>query len=169
MDRCVFLDRDGTIAKDVPYCSHPRQFELLPGAGEVIRQLNNSGYKVILITNQSGIARGYFTEEMLGRIHKKMKVDLAEYGAHVDAIYYCPHLPEDNCNCRKPKPALILQAAKEHKINLNQSYLIGNTDKDIKAGQAAGCKTILVTHGETTTQQKADYIVNTLEEVLQLF
>ena len=104
--RAVFLDRDGTIARDVPYCSRPEDLELLPGVGEAIRLLNEHGFMVVIITNQSGIARGYFTEEMLERIHQKLKNDLAKSGAHVDAIYYCPHHPGEGCDCRKPKPAL---------------------------------------------------------------
>ena len=168
MNTGVFIDRDGTIAHDVPYCSSPEQFELLPGAGEGIKRLNEIGLKVIVITNQSGIGRGYFTEEMLGRIHTKMKNSLAGCGAHVDGIYYCPHHPDDNCDCRKPKPDLIIKAAKEHEIELSQSYLIGDSAKDIEAGKAAGCRTILVSHTETPAAQKADYVVDTLLEASRL-
>jgi histidinol-phosphate phosphatase family protein len=151
MNKVVFFDRDGTIAKDVPYCSRPEQFELLPGAGKAIRGLNQAGFKVIIITNQSGIARGYFTEETLGKIHEKMRNDLAEYGAFIDAIYYCPHHPDDNCDCRKPKPGLILRAAAEHDIDLSKSFFIGDSDKDIEAGQAAGCRTVLLSGAKEKT------------------
>jgi len=157
VNRCVFIDRDGTIAKDVPYCPSPEQFELLSDAGEGIKQLNSAGFKVILVTNQSGIARGYFSEEMLGRIHEKMKNDLAVYGAHFDGIYYCPHHPDDNCDCRKPKPNLIIRAAREHDVDLSQSYLIGDSDQDIAAGKASGCITILISHPKTSVETKADY------------
>jgi len=160
VNRCVFIDRDGTIAKDVPYCPSPEQFELLSGAGEGIKQLNSAGFKVILVTNQSGIARGYFSEEMLGRIHEKMKNDLAVYGAHFDGLYYCPHHPDDNCDCRKPKPNLIIRAAREHDVDLSQSYLIGDSDKDIAAGKAAGCMTILISRPKTSVETKADYTVD---------
>jgi histidinol-phosphate phosphatase family protein len=162
VNKCVFLDRDGTIAKDVPYCSSPEQFELLPGAGEGIKRLNNAGFKVIIFTNQSGIGRGYFSEKMLGRIHEKMKADLAEYGAHIDGIYYCPHHPDDNCDCRKPKPNLIIKAAKEHNIDLSQSFIIGDSVIDIEAGRAVGCVTILLAHGGKSIEQRADYVVDTL-------
>jgi histidinol-phosphate phosphatase family protein len=144
VNRAVFIDRDGTVAKDVPYCSRPEDFELLPKVGEGIRLLNESGFKVIMVTNQSGIARGYFTEGMLGRIHNKMRQDLAQYGAHIDAIYYCPHHPDDGCECRRPKPALIYRAAKEHDIELNSSFFIGDQGHDVEAGHSAGCKTALI-------------------------
>jgi len=123
--KAVFLDRDGTIAKDVPYCSRPEDFELLPGVAEGIKLLNERGFKVVIITNQSGIARGYFTEGMLASIHDKMQKELAKHGAHVDAIYYCPHHPDNNCECRKPKPKMVLQAAIDLDIDLSQSYVIG--------------------------------------------
>ena len=140
MHKAVFLDRDGTIARDVPYCSRPEDFELLPGAAEAIRLLNEYGFKVVIVTNQSGIARGYFTERMLARIHDKMQKELAKQGAHVDAIYYCPHHPDDNCDCRKPKPKMVLQAAVDLDIDLNQSYVIGDSEMDIELARRAGCK-----------------------------
>lgn len=144
MHKAVFLDRDGTIAKDVPYCSRPEDFDLLPGAAEGIRLLNEHGLKVIVVTNQSGIARGYFTEDILTGIHDKMQKGLAEHKAHVDAIYYCPHHPDDNCDCRKPKTALLLKAANDLNIDVEQSYMIGDADKDVQLGKAAGCKACLL-------------------------
>jgi len=140
VNRAVFIDRDGTINRDVPYCSRPEDFELLPGAAEAIKLLNEHGFKVVVVTNQSGIARGYFTEETLARIHDKMRRELAKHGARVDAIYYCPHHPEDNCECRKPKPKMVLQAAKDLDIDLSQSYVIGDDDKDIDLARRAGCR-----------------------------
>lgn len=140
MHKAVFLDRDGTIARDVPYCSRPEDFELLPGVAEGIRLLNEHDFKVVIITNQSGIARGYFTEQMLAKIHKKMQKELAEHGAHVDAIYYCPHHPDDKCECRKPKPKMVLQAAIDLDIDLSQSYVIGDSEIDVELVKLAGCK-----------------------------
>jgi histidinol-phosphate phosphatase family protein len=136
----VFIDRDGTVNRDVPYCSHPDQFELLPGAAEGIRLLNESGFRVIVVTNQSGIGRGYFTEETLGKIHERMAEKLAQFGAHVDAIYYCPHHPDDHCQCRKPLPQMILRAASDMGIDMGQSYTIGDSDRDIDMGRRARCK-----------------------------
>ncbi len=143
-NKAVFIDRDGTMAKDVPYCSRPEDFRLFPNTAKAIRLLNEHGFKVIVITNQSGIARGYFTEETLAKIHDRMKSDLAEEGARVDAIYYCPHHPDDNCDCRKPKPRLLLLATKEHNIDLERSFVIGDLQMDIDMGKAVGCPAILV-------------------------
>lgn len=145
--RAIFLDRDGTIAKDVHYCRRVEDFEILPTVPEAIKLLNDNGFKIIVITNQSGVARGYFTKEMLAQIHQKMKDELGKYGARVDAIYYCPHHPDENCECRKPKTALFRRAVKEHDIDLGNSYMIGDMKMDIDAGNAMGCKTILVTTG----------------------
>lgn len=140
MHKAVFLDRDGTIARDVPYCSRPEDFELLPGVAEGIKELNKHGFKVVVITNQSGIARGYFTEEMLARIHDKMLKELAQQGAQVDAIYYCPHHPDDNCDCRKPKPEMVFEAARDLDIDLSQSYVIGDNEMDMELARRAGCR-----------------------------
>ena len=143
-NKAVFIDRDGTIARDVPYCSRPEDFELLPSVVEGIKLLNERNFKVVVVTNQSGIARGYFTEEMLAKIHDKMRAELASYGARVDAIYYCPHHPDENCECRKPKPKMLLQAASDLDIDLKQSFVIGDNDMDIEMGRRAGCKSILI-------------------------
>jgi histidinol-phosphate phosphatase family protein len=147
MNSAVFLDRDGTIARDVHYCRRPEDFEILPTVPQAIRLLNENDFKVVVITNQSGIARGYFTEETLARIHQKMKDELAKYGARVDAIYYCPHHPDDGCDCRKPGTALFHKATREHHIDLQSSYVVGDLQMDIDAGKALGCKTVLVTTG----------------------
>ncbi|MCJ7656080.1 MAG: HAD family hydrolase [Dehalococcoidia bacterium] len=143
-NRAVFIDRDGTMAKDVHYCRHPEDFELLPDTAKAIRLLNQHSFKVIVITNQSGIARGYFTEETLAEIHEKMRGELAKERAWVDAIYYCPHHPDDNCQCRKPKPKLALQAAKNHDIELEGCFVVGDLQMDIDLGKAIGCRTILI-------------------------
>ncbi len=140
--RAAFLDRDGTISADVGYCRRVEDFHLLPGVPQAIRLLNSRGFKVVVITNQSGIARGYFTEETLSLIHRKMHHELARDGACVDAIYHCPHHPDDGCPCRKPKPALIQQAAADLDISLGLSYMIGDHIKDVEAGKAAGCRTV---------------------------
>jgi len=147
MNKAVFLDRDGTIARDVRYCRRPEDFEIFPTVPEAIKLLNDNGFMVVVITNQSGIARGYFDEETLARIHQKMKDELAKYGAWVDAIYYCPHHPDDACQCRKPKTALFHKAAKELNIDFKLSYVVGDLQMDIDAGRALGCKTALVTTG----------------------
>ncbi len=140
--RAAFLDRDGTIAPDVHYCRDPRDFAILPGVPAAVRALNERGFKVVVITNQSGLARGYFTLETLSRIHAKMEAELAREKARIDAIYLCPHHPDEGCACRKPKPALLLQAARDMGIDLGRSYMIGDDIKDVQAGRAAGCRTV---------------------------
>lgn len=143
-NRAVFLDRDGTMAKDVPYCRSPEDFELFPSTAKAVKLLGEHGFKVIVITNQSGIARGYFTEETLAQIHQKMKQELAKEGAGVDGIYYCPHHPDANCDCRKPKPRLVLQATEDFNIDLTRSFVVGDLEMDVGLGRAAGCRTVLL-------------------------
>lgn len=143
-NKAVFIDRDDTINRDVHYCSRPEDFELLATVGPGIRLLNQAGFKVVVITNQSGIARGYFTEEMLERIHQKMTDELAKYGAHIDAIYYCPHYPDEGCECRKPKPKLVYQAIKQLHIHPQQSFTIGDRLMDVELAGAIGCKCVMV-------------------------
>lgn len=142
--RAVFLDRDDTLCKDVPYCSRPEDLNLLPGAGEAVRRLNDAGFFVVVVTNQSGIARGHLTEKDLTLIHDKMKRDLAAFGARVDGIYHCPHHPDDGCECRKPKPAMVLRAAKDLGIDLKRSYTVGDRLHDVQMGKAVGTRTVLV-------------------------
>lgn len=145
--RAVFLDRDGTISKDVNYCRRPEDFHMLPGAAAAIAILNNRGFKVVVVTNQSGIARGYFAEGILEAIHEKMRRQLTELGASVDAIYYCPHHPNDDCPCRKPKIGLFNRAALEMGLDLGMSYMVGDRETDVLAGRAAGCRTVSVETG----------------------
>ena len=169
-NRAIFLDRDGTIARDVHYCQRPKDFELLPTVPEAIKLLNEHGFKVVVITNQSGVARGYFTEETLAQIHKKMIEELAKHGAKLDGIYYCPHHPDQGCSCRKPKTVLFHKAAKEFDIDFSLSYVVGDTQMDIDAGKALGCKTILLTTGPTEGNDvidSPDYTANDLLEAAQ--
>ncbi|HEW92198.1 MAG TPA: HAD family hydrolase [Thermotogaceae bacterium] len=159
MRKAVFLDRDGTINEivyyqdlgivDSPFTAE--QFKLLPQVGEAIRILNQSEFKVILVSNQPGIAKGHFSMETFEVIRKKMRTELAKHGALLDAEYYCLHHPEvknkeykKNCECRKPKKGLLLRAAKDLNINLSNSWMVGDGLTDIEAGKKAGCKTILI-------------------------
>ena len=168
-NRAVFLDRDGTMAKDVHYCRRPEDFKLFPNTAKAIKLLNEHGFKVIVVTNQSGIARGYFTKETLAQIHEKMKSDLAKEGAWIDGIYYCPHHPDDNCDCRKPKPKLVLQAVRERDIELKHSFVVGDLEMDVGLGKAVGCKTILLRDSPQEDMSiSPDYIVSDLLEATQL-
>lgn len=156
--KAVFLDRDGTINKYVGFLRDIDQFELLPGVADAIRKINASGYLAIVVTNQPVIARGEVTREDLQEIHKKMETLLGNEGAYLDAIYYCPHHPHKGyegevpelkieCECRKPKPGMLLKAAEDFNIDLNLSWMIGDGENDIKAGKEAGCKTALIGDG----------------------
>lgn len=168
--RTVFLDRDGTIARDAPYCRRVEDFELLPSVPDAIALLNNNDFKVVMVTNQSGIARGYFTEEILGQIHNKMKKELEKCEARVDAIYYCPHHPDEGCGCRKPKTALFRQAAEELAIDLSRSFVVGDMQMDISAGKSLGCRTVLVTTGPNGGKDiidAPDYTADSLLEAAQ--
>jgi len=169
--RAVFLDRDGTVNVEVDYLSRPEQLALLPGAGQAIRRLNQLGLKVILVTNQSAVARGYLTEEQLNHIHQVLKQMLAEHDAHLDAIYYCPEMPDSGSSCRKPEIGMMTQAAEDLDIDLERSYVVGDMDSDLKMGQRAGSKTVLVLtgYGEKTRAQgiEADFVARDLLEAVR--
>lgn len=151
----AFLDRDGTINREVDYLAHPDDLELLPGAADAVARLNRAGLQVIVVTNQSGVARGKLDEEMLSRIHARLDELLVESGAHVDAYYACPHHPEHGgpryrraCDCRKPLPGMLLAAAADHELDLAGSWMVGDSLRDVEAGLAAGTRAILVATGK---------------------
>ena len=156
--KAVFVDRDDTIARDVPYCSKPEDMHLFPGVGASIKKLNDAGYLVVVITNQSGIARGYFDEPMLKRIHEKMIADLGADGARLDGIYYCPHHPDDECSCRKPETGLLEKAVKDLGIDIRSSYVVGDAEHDMNLVKA-GCRTIQVKR-EFTFHYAVEQILN---------
>jgi D-glycero-D-manno-heptose 1,7-bisphosphate phosphatase len=150
----VFLDRDGTLIEEVNYLSSPEQVRLIPGAADAVRRLNDACVLVVVVTNQAGVARGYFPESRVGEVHARLAALLAEHGAHIDAFYHCPHHPTAGvgayrvaCDCRKPKPGLLLTAARELDIDLSRSWMIGDKLCDAAAGEAAGCRSILVRTG----------------------
>ena len=143
-NKAVFIDRDGTINVDVHYLDNPDDFKMYPEVGEGVKKLKDNGFKIIVITNQSGLARGYFTENDLADIHAKMKREIQKYDVILDGIYYCPHHPDDNCNCRKPNIGLFEKAIKEHDIDVKKSYMLGDKILDIGAGKKVGITTILI-------------------------
>lgn len=164
--KAVFLDRDGTINKYVGFLTKPEQFALLPGVAEAIKKINKSGNLAIVVTNQPVIARGDCTWEELKEIHDKMETELGMNGAFVDAIYICPHHPDKgfegerpeykrNCDCRKPNPGMIFQAAKDFNIDLSQSIMIGDSERDWEAGKSAGCKAIIVEKNTSNSLSEA--------------
>ena len=175
--KAVFLDRDGTINKYVGFLKNTDQFELLPGVAEAIRRINNSGYLAIVITNQPVIARGEVTFEQLDEIHNKMETLLGREGAYLDGIYFCPHHPDKgftgeipelkiNCDCRKPKPGMILQAAKDFNIDLTSSWMVGDGKNDIECGRNAGCKTCLIGDGDYRQDLNTSSLLEFTERML---
>lgn len=165
--KAIFLDRDGTINKYVGFLRSIDQFELIPGVADAIKKINASGYLCIVVTNQPVIARGEVTVDELDMIHKKMETELGFAGAYVDGLYYCPHHPHKgyegeipelkfDCDCRKPKPGMLLKAAEDFNVDLEQSYMVGDGENDIKAGLAAGCKAVLI-NGEGTDSKTGDF------------
>ena len=152
--RAVFMDRDGTISEEVGYINHPSRFRLFPYASRAIKLLNDNGWLAVVITNQAGVARGYFSEAMVETVHRNFEAELRNEGARVDGIYYCAHHPSvgeppyrQDCDCRKPKPGLINRAAKDLDIELEQSWMIGDRYSDIELAHNAGVRAALVLSG----------------------
>lgn len=173
----VFLDRDGTISEETGYVNHLSRFSIFPYAGAAIRRLNEAGFAVIVVTNQSGAARGFFPESLVHEIHAKMREQLAAAGARVDGIYYCPHIRDDNCECRKPLPGMLKRASAEHDLDLRRSVLVSDRYDDISMAHAVGCKSILVLSGygrgehEWNRQKwprQPDHVVENLEKAVDL-
>ncbi len=173
--KAAFLDRDGTINRYIGFLRNINDFELLPGVEKAVNKINTSGYLAIVVTNQPVIARGEVTFEQLQLIHDKMETLLGAEGAYLDRTYYCPHHPHKgyegeipelkiNCDCRKPKPGMLLQAAEDFNIDLSQSWMIGDGENDIKAGKAAGCRTVLI----GTEYYGQDLTAQTLLEAVEM-
>lgn len=172
----IFLDRDGVINKKSSphnYVRKWKEFEFLPGVFKAIRKLNKK-FLVIIITNQRGVGRGLMSLADLENIHAKMKKKLQRFGAKIDGIYFCPHNIEDNCNCRKPKPGMLLRAAKDLEIDFSQSYIIGDSPVDIQAGRMAGCKTVLINtsknrvFSESKKEANSDYVASNILEISEI-
>lgn len=175
LSRAVFFDKDGTLVKNVPYNVNPDLIELNKGADECLRLLRTAGYKLFVITNQSGVARGFFEEKDLPAVWQKLN-ELT--GAEFAGFYHCPHYPSGKiaeyaktCDCRKPQPGMILKAAAEHAIDLKNSWFVGDNEQDIIAGRRAGCKTILFdeeSRAELNSFESPDYVCQNLSEVSEI-
>jgi len=178
----VFLDRDGVITEDPPHYAHRiDQLSIIPGSAKAIRLLNENGFRVIVISNQSGVARGYYTEDDVNIFNNEMVSRLAESGAHVDAIFYCPHHPEaktlkyrQTCTCRKPHPGMLIEGSRKENIDFALSFVVGDKWSDIEAGRAVGCRTVLVKTGHGLLELEAkknpvDYIASDLLDAVQSF
>ena len=149
-NKAVFLDRDGVInEKRNDYVKNIDEFKIFSGVGDAIKLLRDKGYLVIIITNQSAIGRKIISEKKLDEIHTELKNYLNPHDTYVDSIYYCPHIPEENCNCRKPKPGLLIKATSDFDIDLEKSYFIGDSESDLNAAKEARCKGILLENDQT--------------------
>jgi D-glycero-D-manno-heptose 1,7-bisphosphate phosphatase len=164
MNKAVFIDKDGTLVYDVPYNVNPDLIQLQEGAVEALQLLQKYGYRLFVISNQSGVARGLFTENDLEGVKDKLQEELCRVGVTLDGFYFCPHHPGGivdkynvQCACRKPAPGMILQAAAMHDIALSQSWMIGDILDDVEAGNRAGCRSILINNGNETRWEKGVY------------
>lgn len=182
--RAVFIDRDGTLSEEVGYINHPSRFRLFPYAAAAVRHLNKHGWLAVLTTNQAGVARGYFLEEMISSVHEEMNKHLEHDGARLDGIYYCAHHPSVGeppyrleCDCRKPKPGLITRAATDLAIDLNESWMVGDRYSDIELARNAGVKSAFVLsgygrgeweHQSKTWTHQPDLVAENLLEAVEL-
>ncbi len=175
--KAIFLDRDGTINEYVGFLRDINEFRLLPGVIEAIRAINESGYLAIVVTNQPVIARGEVTKEQLIEIHRKMETLLGNEGVYIDGLFYCPHHPDKgfegevpelkiDCNCRKPKPGMLINAAEIFNIDLQKSWMVGDGENDIKAGKAAGCKTALIGRQDYKQDVTVDSLIDFTRKVI---
>ena len=150
--RAIFIDRDGTVSEEIGYMTDPSHYMVFPWTGQAIRKINDSGLKAILVTNQSGVGRGYFPENLVHGIHEILKDELSRAHATLDAVYFCPHHPDAGCDCRKPAPGMLFRARDELSIDLEHSYMIGDRYLDILTARAAGTHAVLVLSGDGSAQ-----------------
>jgi D-glycero-D-manno-heptose 1,7-bisphosphate phosphatase len=167
--RAAFLDRDGVINRKAPgngYVTRWEDIQFLPGIAEAIALLNNAGFRVVVVSNQRCVAKGLVTSDTLDSIHRQMCNWLAAAGAKIDAVYYCPHEKQPPCSCRKPAPGMLLAAARAHQIDLSASWMIGDSEIDVKAGRNAGCKTARLLANHETARINADVTAPSLQEAI---
>lgn len=176
----IFLDKDGTVIVNVPYNVDPNLIELMPGVGEGLQRLHAAGYELVMISNQAGVAHGYFPETALGAVHARVDALLGHYGVRLAGFYYCPHHPDGRidaykcqCECRKPMPGMIQRAAAELEIDVTRSWFLGDILDDVEAGKRAGCRTVLVDAGSETLwhlspQRTPDYYTYSMQSAVDL-
>jgi D-glycero-D-manno-heptose 1,7-bisphosphate phosphatase len=163
--RFVLLDRDGTLIVEKDYLSDPREVELIPSAGAALQRLQQANWGLCLVTNQSGIARGYFDAQRLAQVHDRLAQLLSDFGVRLDGIYVCPHGPDDGCDCRKPLPGLFEQARAVHGFDPRESWVIGDKEADVSLAHAVGARSILVRTGygkDAEANTRADFVVDDL-------
>jgi D-glycero-D-manno-heptose 1,7-bisphosphate phosphatase len=182
MKRAVFMDRDGTVSDEVGYLNHVSRLRVFPWSAHAIRRINASPMLAVLVTNQAGVARGYFPESMIGAVHERLVEELGRDGARLDAIYYCPHHPtageppyRQDCDCRKPRPGMLRRAAEEHGVDLSGSYVVGDKYSDVQLAYEVGAKGVLVLTGygrgeheyeRARWPREPDHIAETLVEAV---
>jgi D-glycero-D-manno-heptose 1,7-bisphosphate phosphatase len=168
LSAAVFIDRDGTIIEDADYCSHPKQVKVFPGVSEALQRLKSNGFKLIVITNQSGIGRGFFTVDEYRCVESEMSRQLGH--GLIDATYFCPDVPGQYSSHRKPSPGMILQAKREHEVDLERSFLIGDKEIDVECGHNAGVRTIRVQTGfdRDITRSAADWVAEDFPTAAQI-
>ncbi|HXZ30771.1 MAG TPA: HAD family hydrolase [Terriglobales bacterium] len=170
MKRAAFLDRDGVInrkAREGKYVTRWEEMQILPGVSDAIALLNRAGFRVIVVSNQRCVAKGLITTADLEALHRRLCEALARDGATIDAIYYCPHETQPPCRCRKPQPGMLLDAARDHDIDLGASWMIGDSKADVEAGKSAGCNTALLAGGERGAKEEAGTVAASLLEAVQ--
>lgn len=165
--RAIFIDRDGTINVDHGYTYRIEDFHFLPKAIEGLKMLAKLDYKLIIITNQSGIGRGLYTHKQFEEVTQHMLKELTQHHLHIDKVYHCPHHPDEKCTCRKPEIGMLKQAEKDFNLDLRHCFMIGDLDKDIEAGKRAGCKTILIKNKEYAVTTTPDVTVTTIVEAAE--
>ncbi|HOJ44351.1 MAG TPA: HAD family hydrolase [Syntrophorhabdaceae bacterium] len=171
MHKAVFLDRDGTIIYDTGYPKDPEIIRLMPGVPEALSLIKQKGFKLIIVSNQSGIGRGILTEHDVDRINERILLLLNLKGISIDGIYYCPHNPEEACSCRKPSPEMLFRGAIDHNVDLSKSFMIGDKPSDIEAGKRAGCKTILICNSFSIDSNETlpDFFAKNWHDILAYF
>ena len=173
MNKAVFLDRDGVINRkgaEGDYVVRWEEFELLPGVAEAIRDLNRAAYQVIVVTNQRAVAKNIITLSELEGLHRRLIVKVAELGGRIDGIYFCPHDLDSNCECRKPNPGMLLRAMEEFQIDPKASWMVGDSEGDVQAGQRSGCRTGLITTNSNRTDAgiPADILAENLQQAVEM-
>lgn len=175
LKKALFLDRDGVVIDYFPYLSKPEQVTFPEGAGEALKKWQNAGYLLILITNQAGVGRGYFSLEDVDKVNSYIRQEYEKFGVYFDDVFICPHHPQDNCGCRKPAPEMLLKASKKHQIAMSESFFIGDAPSDLECSIRGNCQPILVLtgRGKTTVKEINKYpqkipVFETLLETVKL-
>jgi D-glycero-D-manno-heptose 1,7-bisphosphate phosphatase len=170
MKKAVFLDRDGVLNRKAPeghYVTRWEEMEFLPGVHEAVRLLNQAGFFLVVVSNQRCVAKELITTAELDSLHTRMLHDFEDADARIDAIYYCPHEYEPRCNCRKPQPGMLLDAAREHQIDLTKSWMIGDSGHDVEAGRAARCRTVRLTEDDKSAVGDPDVLASSLLDAVR--